>query len=506
MPIQIVRQDTVTADASGTTHADGWFKIQQVTWEDCLVGSEITVPNPSFIGKTINKMLFFRNRMVMLSDENVNMSQPGEFFNFWPKSAITHTATDNIDVSCSSEFPAIVYDGIQVNSGLVLLTKNQQFMLTTDSDILSPLTVKINALASYNFNYKTNPISLGTTIGFLDNAGQYSRFWEMSKVLREGEPDVLDQTKLVSQLFDKEVNKMSNSRENGIVLFSKKDSSTLYGFRYFNASNERLHQAWFTWEIVGTIQHHAILDDALYIVVRNNGKDTLQKFSVKMHTDTTSVTDDKNTVDATDDEIYRIHLDSASAVTIPASAYNEGLNKTTFAKPNGYENTTAQICLYDNNTTSDYVGKYSTASIVNSNIEVSGDWSDRTVLLGYLFDMQVKLPTIYYTKTENERVKADTNASLIVHRIKLNFGPNGSYSTTINRLGKPDYTEIWEAPISDQYLLSNVAIDDEITKTIPTYERNKNLSITLKSTHPSPATLYSMAWEGDYTSKFYNRV
>ena len=494
MPIQIVRQ------------ADGTFKVEQISWENRLVGDTVTVPEPSFIGKKINKMLFFRNRLVMLSDENVIMSQPGQFFNFWPKSAITFTATDNIDISCSSEYPAIVYDGIQVNSGLVLFTKNQQFMLTTDSDVLSPLTAKINSLSTYNFNYQTNPISLGTTIGFLDNAGKYSRFWEMSQVLREGEPSVIDQTKIVSKLFDKELTQISNSRENGVIFFSKKNSSTLYGFRYFNAGNQRLQQSWFTWETVGTIQHHAVLDDSLYIVVRNNSKDTLQKYSIKTHTDSFTITDDKNNDDATDDVTYRIHLDGASSVTIPADAYNEGENKTVFSKPNGYENTTAQLCLYDNNTTSENVGKYSTASIVNINIEVPGDWSNRTVILGYLYDMEIKLPTIYVTKTENEVVSADTNASLVVHRVKLNFGSHGSYSTTIDRLGKPSYTEIWESPVSDQYLLSNVAIDEEVTKTIPTYERNKNLSITLKSTHPSPATLYSMAWEGDYTSKFYSRV
>ena len=194
MPIQIVRQ------------ADGTFKVEQITWENRLVGDTVTVPEPSFIGKKINKMLFFRNRLVILSDENVIMSQPGEFFNFWPKSAITFTATDNIDLSCSSEYPAVIYDGIQVNSGLVLFTKTQQFMLTTDSDVLSPLTAKINALSTYNFNSTTNPISLGTTIAFLDNAGKYSRLWEMSRVLREGEPDVINQTKLVSELFDKDVN------------------------------------------------------------------------------------------------------------------------------------------------------------------------------------------------------------------------------------------------------------------------------------------------------------
>ena len=485
MPIQIVRQ------------ADGTFKIEQVPWEKRLVGDEVTVPEPSFIGKAINKLLFFRNRLVMLSDENVIMSQPGEFFNFWPKSAITYTATDNIDLSCSSEYPAIVYDGLQVNSGLVLFTKNQQFMLTTDSDVLSPLTAKINALSSYNFNFKTNPISLGTTIAFLDNAGKHSRFWEMSKVFREGEPDVVDQTKLVSELFDTDITEISNSRENGTVFFSKKDSSTLYGFRYFNASAQRLQQSWFTWETVGTIQYHTILDDALYIVIRNNGKDTLQKYSIKLYSDSITVVNDAT---------YRIHLDSISSVTIANGTYDEETNKTTFPKPNGYENTTAELCLFDNNTDSDFIGKYNKASIVGSNIEVPGNWENKTVILGYLFDMQIKFPTIYVTKVENENMQADTNASLIIHRVKLNFGSYGTYSTTIDRLGKPSYTEIWEAPVADQYLLSNVAIDDEVTKTIPTYERNKNLSITLKSTHPSPATLYSMAWEGDYTSKFYNRV
>ena len=82
------------------------------------------------------------------------MSRPGEFFNFWSKTATTFTPMDVIDLSCSSEYPAIVYDGIQVNAGLLLFTKNQQFMLTTDSDILSPETAKLNAVASYNFNEK----------------------------------------------------------------------------------------------------------------------------------------------------------------------------------------------------------------------------------------------------------------------------------------------------------------------------------------------------------------
>ena len=323
MPIQLIR------------NADKTFLLKHVDWQMCIAGNTTTVPEPSFIGKTINKMLFWRNRMVLLSDENVIMSQPGEFFNFWPKSSITYTASDAIDISVSSEFPAIIYDGALTNSGLLLFSKNQQYLLTTDSDVLSPQTAKINTISTYNFNFNTNPISLGTTTAFLDNAGKFSRLWEMANVLREGEPVVVDQTKIVSKLFNKDLNLITNSRENSIIFFTKKGSSTIYGYKYFSSSEKRLQQSWFTWELAGTIQHIAVLDDALFIVLRNNSKDALVKIPIKIDDDTHTSVDDKGTTDTSDDVTYRIHLDNTKKLTLPVpittSSFNigaTGSNKT----------------------------------------------------------------------------------------------------------------------------------------------------------------------------------
>ena len=502
--------DPYTAPVKLVREANGTFTFSEITWENCLVGDTNTVAEPSFIGKVINKMLFFRNRLVLLSDENVILSQPGEFFNFWPKSAITFTPSDVIDLSCSSEYPAIVYDAIQANAGLVLFTKNQQFLLTTDSDVLSPNTAKINALSTYNFNYKSNPISLGTTLAFLDNAGKYTRFWEIARVLREGVPDVIDQIKIVSKLFDKDLDKISNSRENGVVFFSKKDTSTLYGFRYFSASDKRIQQAWFTWEFPGKIQHHAVLDDSLFLVLRNNSKDVLQKVSIKMDTDSATVTDDLDTTDTADDITYRVHLDNNSVVAIAAGTFNSSTNKTTFPKPtSGYEASSNQLALYDNSAgsgNSDPIGKYVTATINGSNLEVTGDWSNNSVVLGYLFDMEVEFPKIYQTQQSGESSKSTIQGSLVIHRVKLNFGANGLFSTTLDRIGKPSYTETYEPVISDSTAANQIAINPDNIEIIPIYEKNTNMTLTLKSTHPSPATLYSMSWEGDYTNQFYKSV
>ena len=518
MPIQLVRQ------------ANGTFKVEQVSWDLRLVGDTTTVPEPSFIGKTINKMLFFRNRMVMLSDENVIMSRPGSFYNFWPKTAATYTATDNIDISCSSEFPAIVYDGIQVNSGLLLFTKNQQFMLTTDSDVLSPQTAKINSVSTYNFNYNTNPISLGTTVGFLDNAGKNTRFFEMSTVLREGQPDLIEQTKVVSKLFPKDITIIANSRENSTIFFSEKNKDEIYGFRYFSSIEKRMQSAWFRWKLNGDVQHLSMLDDALYAVVRNNSKDTLQKFSIKLDDSSNYLVDDLGTSSDADDIDYKIHLDNATKIAHGSLTYDATNDWTTFTLPDGFNNSTAQLSAVYESTGADktFQGRvenvYTFVDGGTTKVKLSGNWKtydpqgvddnltsdDVTptgnIILGYLFDMEVKFPTLYYLTQAGEGFRAESQGSLILHRLKFSFGPLGVYETKLERRGKPDYTELYESIIADQYISNRVQFTPDSKTTLPVYEKNTNVTITLKSTHPSPATLYSMSWEGDYTNKFYRRV
>ena len=466
-------------------------------WDDALVGDDVTNPEPSFIGKNINKMLFFRNRFTILADENIVMSRPGDFTNFFAKSAIELIASDPIDIAASSEYPAIIYDGIQVNTGLVLFSKNQQFMLTTDSDVFSPQTAKINALSTYNFNYSTNPISLGTTIGFLDNAGKYSRFFEMAEVQREGEPTIIEQSAVVSRLFEKDLKIISNSRENDVIFFSEENTSTLYGYRYFDQITERKLASWFKWTLTGKIQYHCMQDDNLYVVVRNNNKDQLLKYAIKMDSNTFALAEN------------RVHLDHLMSVTTVAGDYQEASNKTTFTKPVGLEANTYQLAAYDVDA-GDQLGRYAhnvTFNSTTNKLEIPGDWSNETFLVGYLFDMEVKIPTIYYLTQAGQNWRADTRAHTILHRVKFGFGPVGIYTTTLNRTGRVDYSETFEVSAADNYQANTAGVvDDNILRTVPIYDRNTNVSLSLKSTHPAPATIHNMTWEGVYTNNNYERV
>ena len=57
------------------------FTVKQFGYKVRRVGDDQTNPFPSFVGQRINKVLFFRNRLAILSGENVILSRPGTLGN-----------------------------------------------------------------------------------------------------------------------------------------------------------------------------------------------------------------------------------------------------------------------------------------------------------------------------------------------------------------------------------------------------------------------------------------
>ena len=487
LPMQLRRE------LPSNTYANGRFLAETPTWIDRLVGDNNTNPEPSFVGNKVQKVLFFRNRLAILSDQNAILSQTNDYHNFWSKTAMAVSSDDPIDIQSSSTFPTTLFDGIEVNSGLLIFSSNQQFMLTTDSDALTASTAKINYLSSYNFSKDTKPFSLGVTSGFINTTGKNARFFEMADIKREGEPTVIEQSKIVSKKLPIDISTATASKENHLILFGSLDKSEVWGYRFFNTGEKRVQSAWFRWELPGNLVHHVILDDVYYVVLKNGSDYTLESYDVKKQSGTSSISD------------YRIHLDSHSEIAALASnTYNATTNKTTFAKPTGY-NSSKQLAVY-NHISGDNLGRYALATVNGGNLEIVGDWTGSKFMLGYQYDWLVEIPTIYPTKSDGEKSRSDTRSSLVIHRLKFSFGSVGYIEALLKRKGRKDYSKTYESLEWDQYNTNSLGISDEYIHTIPAYERNTNLTVQLKSSHPSPATLHSLNWEGDFSKRNYTHA
>ena len=480
------------------------FTVRPFTYQTRRVGDNNTNPMPTFVGSRINKVLFFRNRLAILSGENVILSRPGTLGvpDFFVESALTVSASDPIDISAASMFPSDIFDGIEINAGLLVFSTNQQFLLSTDDTVLNPDTAKLRSVSTFNYNKNIPPISLGTTVSYLDNSGKFSRLNEMANTAREGEPQVVEISKLVPTLLPKDLDLFTNSRENSIILIGKTNSDTVFGYKYIAIGEKRQQQAWFKWKLNNPLLYHFIINDEYFFVDTDN---FLQSIKLVQ-------SDDDPTIIRTEDLRFLIHLDNHT--TVSGGSYNANTNITTFSNVSWLSNVTTpnyQLVVIDEGGTpapTDGQGRYAEATKDPSSntFTVPGDWSNTTLRIGYLYEYLVKFPTIYPKKIQGEKSFADVNSSLILHRIKLHFGKVGMYETTLERVGKDDYTEVYESTTMDSYSASRVPYLEDYIKTIPVYEKNKNVDIILKSSHPAPATLRAMAWEGDYSPLFYKRA
>ena len=483
----------------GTSSEIATFTVKQFTYPDRGVGDDNTNPIPNFVGKKINKVLFFRNRLAFLAGEYVVTCRAGTLGapNFWAKTALVVSAADPIDISSSSMFPSDLFDGIEINTGLLVFSSNQQFLLSSDDTILNPDTAKLRSVSTFNYNINIPPISTGISVGYIDNSGKFSRFNEMINARREGAPVIGETSKTVPSLLPKNIDLLTNSRENSIILFGKTESDIVYGYKYFRVGDEQKQSAWFTWKMNNPIKYHFVIDDQYYFLDIDN---FLQKINL--------IQDDDPSFDQ-DEENYIIHLDNWT--TVGSGSYSATTKLTTFANqsdwidqvttPNG------SLVLVDLDTNATRIARYAECTVTNTDdFTVPGDWSTGTHYIGYLYDYQIDFPRFYVSKTEGQTIKYDSSASLVLHRVKLNFGKIGLYSTILKRKGKTDYTEVYESAISNQYNVSDAPYLEEEQVTIPVYDRNTNTDLILKSTHPAPATLISSSWEGDYTPMYYRRA
>ena len=563
MPHQIGRQ------------ADGSFIVSPIEWEPRRVGDNKTNPKPGFLTqktpKFIENLVFFRNRLCILSGDTITCSRSGDYFNFWAASALTSADNDPVDIaagSTSSSSNAKLTDAIEIGQGLVCFSGGEQFVLSSGSEGFTPSNAKFSRIATYRYSgfetvksgTKGVPVfSLGTSVGFLADSGLNSRLLEMFNIGQNAEASVNELTKPVSTLVPYGVNLLADSKDNNLIALGKVGSKEIWVYRYFDNDQNRVQSAWFKWELPAPLAYHCIMDDVYWSVSYsfsdsdiNVGKPaivSLQRIDLKDELATAFVYDKyvpSSIAGATDirednDVPYQAHLDNYRIAQPSEFTYYSYLTQTT---PGKYGQTyfRAPLIVYKDliaagrlrayllsptilQRDSDLYGpdkEYYFQSI-GSSIPVKleednmgtwfvmdGDWSKSRMMIGYVYDMQIEIPTIYPSKTANTAngavTRRDVRCYLNLHRLKINFGQVGVYESTLKVRGRNDYTEFYECKEMDGYPANEVPFDQSKTQVVPVYAKNTDTSIVIASDHPSPCTIHSLEWEGDYGAKWYKSV
>lgn len=494
MPHQLIR------------NLDGTFTFQRASWEPRLVGDEDTNPHPSFVGSTIQQLFFYNNRLGFLTDENVVLSQAGDYLNFYSNSALTSVASDPVDISCSSLRPASLHAVVPVPQGLLLFSRSQQFLMQSTEGVLTPSTTTIKTISNYEMDIENNPVDLGTTTAFISKTPSFTRVFEMQTRGQDESPIVLDISRIVQEWVPSGIDQVVSSPQNNLLSLGATASRDLYLFKYYMNGNERQLESWFKWKMPGLVVHHSIDRDIVWVVTKQQNSYSVQKISlVQSPSTSTFLTSDGSQVDP--------RLDSWSMPTSKSFVVAGAEQYTKIYLP--FKNDSQRtLCVVTANP-SEVTPLYSNSGLVIfpdvfldgggyyakvPELDLSGD----DMVVGYTYDMELELPQLYFRSGDSQQV-TDFTASLTIARLKFILGLGGDVVFKINAKGRSEWQEVKGVNNADYYLANDIPFVNNSEFTVPIHQRAENFNLQITSHSPFPVSLLAMRWEGNYSPRFYSR-
>ena len=460
---------------------------------------------PTFVGQSISALFFVRNRLGMVSGEQTVISQPADYFNYFVGSAISSSDADPIDMAASDVKPAIIRHVLPIQKGVMLFTEAAQFMLFTESEQFSPKTAQIKKMSAFEVSRELIPVDTGTSIIFASNKSSYTKVFELIVQNENSPPKVVEQTRVVPEYIPNDINDISNSSTNGLVTFGKLGDSTLYTYKYFDGGERREQSSWYSWEIEGALIHQLYTGGNYFTVTKQGSEWIIQRYElVVSSTDSRSYTVGTGTVGSPTAISRRFEacLDNMVDRSQTTESYNSSTKQTTITYPYTIQNGTTNLRVVE---LADGNVRSPSSVVGTAAVYEDVDLTSIEFASGYMYMMEVGLPTYFFGIRQEGAGSYDANADLRIHRINFELGISGPMEFHLTGPQTADYIHYESGIIKDISTLNKVPSQLYKQVSVPVYRKNTKYDMTVKIPAPFTATLVSGSWDGRYNTRRHVR-
>nr|WP_319513373.1 hypothetical protein [uncultured Cohaesibacter sp.] len=488
-------------DPSTMPHAlvreeDGSFTFQEVDWPDRTAGDEDIIPRPSFVGRTISDLFFYKNRLGFLSDEFIIMSKSGEFFDFWPTSATAQLDDDPIDVSASHTKVSLLKTAVPFQDRLILFSPQTQFVLK-GSELLTPKSISIRPTTEFESSLLAEPVAAGKNIYFTVDRGSFTMLREYSYDDNTELADAADVTSHVPQYVPDGVFKIaSSSHEDVLICASDKEPSAMYVYKYYWSGQNKLQSSWSKWEFpnVDRVLDFGFIESALYVIFLRGSRIYLERMDVQP-----GIKDD--------DIDYVIHLDQRSL--IEAGSYVDfdfGQNQTTFNLPSYLTETDVNgMMIVTAKPGEDHLDGMSVdlLSIVDGKMVLLGDYRNTPLYIGKTFETRYKLSPMYIRQeSAGGGVSAITEGRLQILYLILQYTETGYFRTEVTPQARQTHHYVFNGRnMGDPMNIAGTTVLSSGSFRFPVLSKNDRVEIEIVNDSYLPMAVLSAEWTGTYVRK-----
>lgn len=469
--------------------ADGSFTFSAPDWAPREVGDLNKAPHPSFEGRPIRDIFFFQNRLGLVADENVIMSQDAEYFNFYRSTATTTLDTDPIDIATTSARVSIINYAVPFNRTLLLFSDQSQFVLE-GGDILSPSTVSVTQATAFESLPAVRPVGVGQFVYFPVPRGGFSGLREYFVQEGNEQNDALDVTSHCPRYLPRNLKQLAaSSSEDTMVCLADGFDNCMWVYRFFFNSEGKLQSAWSKWVLSeeDKILSVEFIESDMFLVIARNGKTFIETVSLE-----------SGNTDVGCSVLFRIDRGVPSEDC--TSVYENGY--TTFTLPYETDDDMFLVIRGDD-------AVYPEGTIVpntrpsSSEVRVSGDHTGSALMLGTKITATYKFSTFYMRSPEpGGGMSANSDGRLQLRYIAVDYSRAGFFRIRSHPTGR----DVSERTFSGRTLgvesgsVGQFALGTGRVR-IPVMCRNIDANIEIVCDSPLPNSFTAAEWEATYNSR-----
>jgi len=486
---------TITAVATVTTVVDPFAKLY---WVDRQAGDIKSNSWPSFKDNPIDGISFFKNRLVLSSQDNIITSVAGNYFNFFQTTVATILASDPVDISAGSTRPLKFRRMLPYQRGLLCFSDNGQYSLETNTEAFSTATAEMVQVGSYDMLPNLAPIDIGPSIVFASQSTRATSIFEAQFTAEgQGRTRVAELTRGIPRYFPTDIQDMKASTTASIVtLRSRQAKGRLFCFKFYDVGEERKQAAWFRWTFPGLIEHQAFSGNILTLVLRSETNPSTVSLA--------SITIDNNNSNSPlffQGEQLDVRLDMHNYN--PAVFYNATNDTTEVGISDHLADYQGQTweCV---TTSTAQPGVTFTGTLINTpanpvgrrwHLRIPGDASTSTYAIGTRIRAEAILPAFFITGRDGKR---DTRNIPVIHRLTFSSFNSGSFQVEVKSLGRDTFTATLEQKVAGIYVPDTLPLTRNRTNTVPVFAKGDATEIKIVAPYLFPVTIDSILWEGTY--------
>jgi len=476
-------------------------------WGERTVGDLVSAPNPSFIGKTINNVFFFRNRLGFLAGDNVTLSRVSEFFNFFPETVVSILDNEPIDVAASHTKVAILKSAVTMGERLILFSDQTQFVLTSSADNLTPKTANVIVATEFESSSAAQPVGSGSSIYFLTQKGSFAGIREY---IIQGESQIKDAANVtihVPRLIPTNVFKMAvSTNQDVLVVLSSDNANKLYVYRWlYGEGGQKALSAWFTYTINSnrSILNVDFIGTDLFVVIEEANKVTLEKIPFE-------------TEFREPNAEFEYHLDHkvTEATTGVSVSYSSGTGLSTFTVPYRLRANMNIVGRYlasgETSTFIDAQGNtktlvsgqvLSTSNATNgstSTITAIGDYRNSKFIIGEPYEMHYRFSKQRLTE-QGAGSPEYVGARLQLHHFYIKYEDAGFFKVEVTPENRNTSTHKFTGRLlgAASAAIGQINLDTGTFK-VPIMSKSDRVDIDIKNDTFLPTRLASAEYEGTF--------